>query len=345
MHVLFAILTAFLITFLTIPVVINVVKKNRSLAEKASNREEGGRNEVPTLGGVAIFAGVLFSILFWIDMVQFNQMQSLLTALLVVFFVGVVDDVTTLSPRKKIVGQLLAILIVVWFNDWRITSLYGVLSIHELPYWASLLLTTFTMIVITNAFNLIDGVDGLAGGVGVVSSTAFGFLFLISGRYELATLSLLLTGSLLAFIRFNFYPAKIFMGDTGSLVIGFLLSVFAINIVESNIVFDSYNFDAKGSALAVAILIVPLYDTLRIFIIRAVKGKSPFAPDKNHIHHNLADLGFGHRRITLYLCLVNVMFIALVIGFRDLGVNYIFLILLSIATIISYIPKWVKNKG
>ena len=157
-------------------------------------------------------------------------------------------------------------------------------------------------------------------------------------------LSWSLTGALLAFLRFNFHPAKIFMGDTGSLVIGFLLSVFAVSIVESKITYEGLDFDAKGSALAVAILIVPLFDALRVFVIRVSKGVSPLSPDRNHIHHNLSDLGYGHRRTSLYICLANFFFIGLVVALRDLGVNYILLIILILAVGLSMIPIWMKRR-
>ena len=344
LDIILSISTAFLITFLTIPIVISVVNKNEKLLDKPSSDRASHKISVPTFGGIAIFCGILFSIIFWINLAEYTVLQPLLSALLIVFFIGMVDDLISLSPFKKLVGQLLAITIVVYFSDLRITSMYGIFTIHELPYWVSLLLTAFTMVVITNAYNLIDGLDGLAASVGIVMSFFFGLLFLINNQLEYVFLSWSLTGALLAFLRFNFHPAKIFMGDTGSLVIGFLLSVFAVSIVESNIKYEVFDFDAKGSALAIAILIVPLFDALRVFIIRVSKGVSPLSPDRNHIHHNLSDLGYGHRRTSLYICLANLFFIGVVVMIRDLGVNYILLIILLLAIILSMIPIWMKKR-
>ena len=344
LDIILSISTAFLITFLTIPIVISVVNKNEKLLDKPSSDRASHKISVPTFGGIAIFCGILFSIIFWINLAEYTVLQPLLSALLIVFFIGMVDDLISLSPFKKLVGQLLAITIVVYFSDLRITSMYGIFTIHELPYWVSLLLTAFTMVVITNAYNLIDGLDGLAASVGIVMSFCFGLLFLINNQFEYVFLSWSLTGALLAFLRFNFHPAKIFMGDTGSLVIGFLLSVFAVSIVESNIKYEVFDFDAKGSALAIAILIVPLFDALRVFIIRVSKGVSPLSPDRNHIHHNLSDLGYGHRRTSLYICLANLFFIGVVVMIRDLGVNYILLIILLLAIILSMIPIWMKKR-
>ena len=264
--------------------------------------------------------------------------------MLIIFFIGIIDDLISLSPTKKLVGQLLAITIMIYFNDLRITSMYGVFAVHELPYWISVGLTVFTMIVITNAYNIIDGLDGLAASVGVVISLAFGTLFYFTKQYEFALLSWALGASLMAFLRYNFYPAKIFMGDTGSLVIGFLFSVFAVKIVDSTIAVGEFDFDTKGSALAIAILIIPLFDALRVFVIRVLNSKNPLSPDRNHIHHNLSDLVFGHRRTTLYISVANVYFILLIIFLRDLGINYILLIILSIAIFLSRIPYWIKNK-
>ena len=344
LDIILSISTAFLITFLIIPIVISVVKKNEKLLDKPISDRASHKISVPTFGGIAIFCGILFSIIFWINLAEYTVLQPLLSALLIVFFIGVVDDLITLSPFKKLVGQLLAITVVVYFSDLRITSMYGIFTIHELPYWFSLLLTAFTMVVITNAYNLIDGLDGLAASVGIVMTFSFGFLFLINNELEYVILSWSLAGALLAFLRFNFHPAKIFMGDTGSLVVGFLLSVFAVSIVESNIIYEGFDFEAKGSALAVAILIVPLFDALRVFVIRVSKGASPLSPDRNHIHHNLSDLGFGHRRTSLYICLANLFFIGLVVVLRDLGVNYILLIILLLAIVLSMIPIWLKKR-
>ena len=344
LDIILSISTAFLITFLTIPIVISVVKKNEKLLDKPNSDRASHKISVPTFGGIAIFCGILFSIIFWINLAIYTALQPLLSALLIVFFIGVVDDLISLSPFKKLVGQLLAITVVVYFSDLRITSMYGIFTIHELPYWFSLLLTAFTMVVITNAYNLIDGLDGLAASVGIVMTFSFGLLFLINNELEYVVLSWSLTGALLAFLRFNFHPAKIFMGDTGSLVIGFLLSVFAVSIVESNIKYEGFDFEAKGSALAIAILIVPLFDALRVFVLRVSKGGNPLFPDRNHIHHNLSDLGYGHRRTSLYICLANLFFIALVVVLRDLGVNYILLIILLLAIGLSVIPIWLKKR-
>ena len=344
LEIILSISTAFLITFLTIPIVISVVKKNEKFLDKPNSDRASHKISIPTFGGIAIFCGILFSIIFWLNLAEYTVLQPLLSALLIVFFIGVVDDLISLSPFKKLVGQLLAITVVVYFSDLRITSMYGIFTIHELPYWVSLLLTAFTMVVITNAYNLIDGLDGLAASVGIVMTFFFGLLFLMNNQLEYVALSWSLTGSLLAFLYFNFHPAKIFMGDTGSLVIGFLLSVFAVSIVESNIVYGGFDFDAKGSALAVAVLIVPLFDALRVFVIRLSKGVSPLSPDRNHIHHNLSDLGYGHRRTSLYICLANLFFIVLVVALRDLGVNYILLIVLLLAIVLSIIPILMKKR-
>mgnify|MGYP001355051371 CR=1 FL=1 len=342
--VFLSISTSCLITFFTIPIVISIVRQNEKFLDKPNSDRASHKVSVPTFGGIAIFCGILFSIIFWIKLGEYTVLQPILSALLIVFFIGVVDDLISLSPFKKLIGQLLAITVVIYFTDLRINSMYGIFTIHELPYWLSLLLTSFTMVVITNAYNLIDGLDGLAASVGIVMTFFFGLLFLINNQIEYVILSWSLTGALLGFLRFNFHPAKIFMGDTGSLVVGFLLSVFAINIVESNIVYEEFDFTAKGSALAIAILIVPLFDALRVFVIRASKGVSPLAPDRNHIHHNLSDLGYGHRRTSLYICLANLFFIGLVVFLRDLGVNYVLLIILLLAVVLSMIPVWMKKR-
>ncbi|HRP18231.1 MAG TPA: MraY family glycosyltransferase, partial [Ginsengibacter sp.] len=191
----------------------------------------------------------------------------------------------------------------------------------------SLLLTVFTIIVITNSFNLIDGVDGLAGSLGVFTSLIFGLYFYQSGQALYAVMAISLVGSLLAFLIYNFSPAKIFMGDTGSLLIGFLNSIFVIRFITTAGDPASPLPIASAPAIGFAILIVPLFDTLRVVAIRVFNRRSPFSPDRNHIHHFLLDIGFRHTGIVGVCIVANIAFIALAYFLRDLGTTSVMLAL------------------
>ena len=334
--------TSLLLAQITIPIVISVANKN-SFVDVPNERASHSTN-IPTIGGVSIYISLLFTIIFWVNemFVASSSLQFILSAFTIVFFVGLVDDLIHLKPMKKMVGQLLAIGIIVFLADIRITSMYGVLMIHELPYIASVALSMFTMVVITNAYNLIDGIDGLAGGVGVIASFTFALVAYFSGNTDIAIISVVLMGALIGFLRFNIYPAKIFMGDTGSLLVGFVLSILAIQLIENNSIDVLIG---KGPLMAIAILIVPLIDTLRVFTLRISKGSSPFKADRNHIHHNLLDIGFGHLRTMAIICFGNIVLIWTAWMVKDLGNNLGLLIIVSIALLfIFFISQIRKNK-
>jgi UDP-N-acetylmuramyl pentapeptide phosphotransferase/UDP-N-acetylglucosamine-1-phosphate transferase len=194
-----------------------------------------------------------------------------------------------------------------------------VLGIGKLPEVISIGLTYITIIVIINAFNLIDGVDGLAGSLGVLSMTSFGIYFIMADLPFYAAMSFAMAGGLLAFLMYNFNPAKIFMGDSGSLMLGLINSVLVIKFIS---VADSAvaRMPISGSAaIGFAILIVPLLDTLRVFSIRIAQRRSPFAPDRNHIHHLLLDKGLSPRYVTISCVGLNLAFIVLAYLGQNLG--------------------------
>ena len=207
-------------------------------------------------------------------------------------------------------------------------------GVREIPLEASVFLSVFTYIVIVNAFNLIDGVDGLAGGVGFTASIFFGIWFYLVGDVVYGVLAFSLAGAILGFLRYNFYPAKIFMGDSGSLMIGFLIAVMAIELVEyDKSLLPAGILTISKPLLAMTILVIPLLDTARIFIYRAAKGMSPFKADSNHIHHKMMKLGFGHRKTVITLLSFNVLFIALLISMRGLDPNLCFAILIAVCLV------------
>jgi UDP-N-acetylmuramyl pentapeptide phosphotransferase/UDP-N-acetylglucosamine-1-phosphate transferase len=211
-------------------------------------------------------------------------------------------------------GQFVAAYIVVVFGDIRFTSLYGFFGIYDIPELVSYSITIFTIIALTNSFNLIDGLDGLAGSMSIVTFLFLGWWFMQADMISYAMFAFILVGAVLSFLLFNWYPAKIFMGDTGSLSLGFALSVMTILFVNTNGTMNAYQgwkFTAP-IASGLALLIIPIYDTCRIFAKRALKGKSPFAADKSHIHHFMMRMGLRHDQVTLSLVLVKLIFIGLI---------------------------------
>lgn len=324
-------LLAFAITFFSIPVIIQVAK-NKKLFDEPDERKVH-KIVIPTLGGLGIFAGFIIATLMGTPTSAVGSLQYFAAAALVIFFLGIKDDILILSASKKFIGQVLAAGILIKFGGIQITNMYGFLGINELPQFVSIILTLFTIVVITNSFNLIDGVDGLAGSLGLVTSSVFGYYFLQSNEILYAVMAFSLSGSLAAFLIYNFHPAKIFMGDTGSLLIGLLNSIFVIKFISLA--------DNAGGALPIlsapaigfAILIIPLFDTLRVVGLRILSRRSPFSPDRNHIHHLLLELGYSHKKITITCVSANILFIILAYSLRFTGTTTVMLCLSAAAIV------------
>src|SRR5664279_225905 len=329
---------AFLITFFSIPVIIEVAKDKKLFDEPDERKVH--KAVTPTLGGLGIFAGFIVATLMGVPPSMSHVLQYFMAAIMVIFFLGIKDDILILSATKKFIGQLVAAGIIIKFGGVQITDMHGFLGFHAIPHTVSTLLTLFTIVVITNSFNLIDGVDGLAGCLGLLTSSIFGLYFLATAQLMYAVMAFSLAGSLIAFLIYNFSPAKIFMGDTGSLLIGLLNSVFVIKFLA--VAADpSLGLPLESApAIGFAILIVPLFDTLRVVSIWMINRRSPFSPDRNHIHHFLLDLGFSHKMISLTCIATNIVFIALAYLLRFTGTTMVILALsgvsLAIVSIVYY---------
>lgn len=343
-EIVLAFVTSFALTYLAIPPIIHIaIKKN--LVDEPNDRRSHSIS-TPSLGGIAIFTGTLFSVIMWTPYSHFSHLQFILCAFIIIFLIGAKDDIDPISPSKKFFGQLFAAFILVFRADIRLTGLYGIFGIYEISELASIVLSVFTIIVIINAFNLIDGINGLSGSVGVLIAGLLGTWFFLIGRIELAVLSFALIGALIAFLKYNITPAKIFMGDTGSLLLGLIVSILAIQFIELHEGLESspYYFKAAPS-LAIAILILPLFDTLRVFMLRLYEGKSPFHPDRKHIHHILIDLGLSHMQATSLLFFINIVFIVLAVLLQDVGNLILLIIILLLAVFLSvYASKVAKSK-
>jgi UDP-N-acetylmuramyl pentapeptide phosphotransferase/UDP-N-acetylglucosamine-1-phosphate transferase len=305
--------TAFTLTYFTIPSIINIAKEKHLFDEP--DERSSHTEKTPSLGGIAIFAGAIFSIVLWTPFKEFGNLQYILCSFIIIFLIGAKDDISPISPTKKIIGQILAASILVFKSDIELTGLYGFLGIEqELGRVTYIVLSIFTILVIVNAFNLIDGINGLAGSIGALIAGVLGSWFFMVGHIELAIVAFTITGSVLAFLRYNFTPARIFMGDTGSLLVGIVSSILIIKFIDYNYYLpagDMYKFESVP-AVAVGIMILPLFDTVRVFITRMIRKKPPFKPDRRHIHHLLIDFGLTHMQATAALVMVNVIFITLV---------------------------------
>ena len=321
---------SFLITFFSIPVIIQVAKEKKLFDEPDDRKVH--KAVIPTLGGLGIFAGFVIATLLGAPQSGSSELQYFIAAAIVIFFLGLKDDILILSASKKFLGQIIAAGILIKFGAVQITNMHGFLGIYGIPNVASIVLSMFTIIVITNSFNLIDGVDGLAGSLGILTTLSFGAYFYFIGQMPYAVMAFALAGSLISFLIYNFPPAKIFMGDTGSLLVGLINSILVIKFI--NVASDPatvLHFES-APAIGFAVMMIPLFDTLRVFGLRILSRRSPFSPDRNHIHHFLLDLGLSHRSTTLICFSANLLFIIFAVLFQNIGTT----LLLSLLFIVGF---------
>jgi UDP-GlcNAc:undecaprenyl-phosphate GlcNAc-1-phosphate transferase len=343
LNIISSLITAFLITYLAIPKLIYFAKKLRLLDNGGDRASHEG--STPFFGGIAIFTGVICSLLFWADI---ENIQYFLVSILFVFIVGLIDDLRQITAFKKLIGQIIATLILILLGDLQIDSMHGVLGVYDLPVWARLSFTIFVVIVITNGFNLIDGIDGLAGGIGLISSFSFGAIALIMEQNDMALIAFTLSGALVGFLKFNTFPARIFMGDTGSLVVGMILSVLAINCIKYGLVTETHSLPHIGPLLAISLLAIPLFDSLRVFVVRAIKGNGTLTAARDHVHHALIDLGAGHKYTSLILYMVAVIIILFTyfLIIFNINLNVSIAILAVFSYLLLLIPFFLlKNKS
>jgi UDP-N-acetylmuramyl pentapeptide phosphotransferase/UDP-N-acetylglucosamine-1-phosphate transferase len=344
---------SFLITFFSIPTIVKISRR-KNLMDEPGIRSSHLR-EIPNLGGIAIFYSIgICASIFAYEL--FDLYKFLFASLIILLYVGVMDDIVVMRAYKKLVAQVMVSMLVVIGSDIRIRSLFGIFGIFELNYIISVLFSIITFIILINAFNLIDGIDGLAGGYSIICSACFGISYYRLGEYNypLVVLSVIIIGTVLAFLYYNlsnYRTRKIFMGDTGSMLLGFLLaftSICFIDIFIDKNLADVPRYHLQSApVIAVAILILPIVDTLNVIFIRLYHKKSPFDADKNHIHHKLLKLNLTHRRSTFYIIVYYVMIVGIAYYLRHINVNLLLLVILSLGFLGAYLPDLLyrlKNK-
>jgi UDP-N-acetylmuramyl pentapeptide phosphotransferase/UDP-N-acetylglucosamine-1-phosphate transferase len=327
------------------PIIVRIAKAKGFVVRP--NKRMSHTGEVPNVGGLNIcFSFMLTYLLFEYD--QLNQSQFFLIGLFAIMAVGFIDDVLVLTPTAKLLGETFAGIALVGFADLRITHLHGIFGITEIGIIPSYLLSMFILIAIINAINLIDGVDGLASGLGILYCLFFAIYFGLAGENAWSVLGICMIGALAVFFIYNVFGhrEKIFMGDSGSLLLGYLITAFVFQFCEINAYHEVPEWLQMNAAPAVAIcvLTVPIFDTIRVSLTRIKQHRSPFQPDKNHIHHLLLRTGLNHVQTTCVLLTVSLLFIVWAI----IGRNWNFWVLLisdfTLATALTMVLWRVINK-
>lgn len=345
-YYLLSVLLAFILAVISIPSIVSISLKKHLFEE--FNERTVHKKVVPSLGGIAIFIGFIVSVILSSNSHSLEEIKYIIVSIFLMFFIGLKDDLITVSNRKKFIVQVCAALLLIFLGNIRLTHFHGFLGLYEVDLYTGSLATLFLMILTINAYNLIDGIDGLASGLAILAALTFGILFVIADEFEYAIMSFALVGSLIGFFIYNVFGTKnkIFMGDTGSLVIGLTISALLVKFNQIDSCPNLHPALQKGPTLSFTIVLVPLIDTLRVFSIRIKRGKSPFTPDTNHVHHRLLRLFGNHLKVSITIILVNFAFIllALALNCTSLNIHIVFFIIIALALFASYIPAVLIKK-
>ncbi len=343
MNILLSTVTAFLVALTLIPIIIKVFQSIDLL--DVPDKRKIHSVSTPSLGGIAIFIGVFFALFLSFSFVELSTHKYFLGATALIFLLGVKDDLSSLMAKHKLVVQIFSAILIVYLGSLKIGGLHGIFGIQNFSWGLNEIFTIFVIVVMTNSFNLIDGIDGLAGCISLVISIFFVWYFLQIGDHLTAGIASAISGGVLAFLRYNWFPSKVFMGDTGSMMLGFMISALAVKFLQIPTEVNLALGFESVVAIVIALLILPIYDTLRVFIIRFYKGNHPLSPDRNHIHHVMLKLGLNHSQATVVLVSYNLIMIAAVLIFQNFG-DVILISCMAVLTVSAgaVLDAWVQRE-
>ncbi|MFZ5986108.1 MAG: MraY family glycosyltransferase [Bacillota bacterium] len=325
---------AFIVAFSSTPIVKKIAFSVGAIDVPKDARRMHSK-PIARLGGLAIFSGFIISLMFGIISTYLNivgiepnrQLLALLVGVFIIVGIGIIDDIKQLGAKFKLVFQIAAAVAVVLISDTRITVLTNPLAndgYSQLNDYISYPLTVMWIIGVTNAINLIDGLDGLAAGVSSISYLSLFFISVIGGDVEAATITAILAGSTLGFLPYNFNPAKIFMGDTGSTFLGFTLAVVSIQSMMKS-------YAAISIGIPLLVLGLPLFDTISTIFRRLLNGKSIMQADRGHLHHRLIDMGLSHKQSVVVMYTASAALGLSAIVLADKGVWSAIILIISVA--------------
>ena len=310
-HFLIPALFAFLGTLWIHPKVLKIALLKNIVDNPDARKLQ--RNPVPVLGGIAVFFGIAIGLC--CSQAIFNSASTfmLISAMLVMLYTGTMDDIIDLSPTIRFIIEILVIVWLMYASNSSINCFWGLWGVSTIPQWISYPLTVFAAVGIINAINLIDGVNGLSSGFCFMSSVFFAIFFYTTGSQTMTTLAMSAAGAIVPFFLHNVFgkSTKMFIGDGGTLVIGTMMAMFVISILGQNP--GCIRIAASGAGLipfTLAVLSMPVFDTVRVMSTRILNKKSPFHPDKTHLHHMFIDLGFSHIGTTVSILSLNFLIVA-----------------------------------
>lgn len=342
----FFFVSSFMTMYFVTPVIIQVVKLKR-LFDKMTDRSSHSQS-VPSFGGVTFFIILVISLSLSDQFFLTSRAMYLIPSCLVIFFTGLKDDMTGISAWNKILMQVIATTMLFASPDFQITNLHGFLGINEISHWICIPLSFLVVVFYINAYNLIDGIDGLASSLGAMFFTFFAIVYYYLHDYMMMAVCLSMVASFIAFLRFNVSKDKrIFLGDTGSLLIGFLVATIVINILSKDYQEDLHmSYIENLPFMIISALYIPVFDSIRVFVIRMQNRQNPFAPDRSHVHHVLLDYyQFSHQKTSFIIVATNLIIIILMFFVTELCNNRISLIvLIAISTILALVLRNLRRK-
>lgn len=266
------------------------------------------RNPVPVIGGIAVFFGIVIGLCSSQIMFDSPSVFMLISAMLVMLYIGTMDDILDLTPTIRFVIEILIVMWLMYINRSSINCFWGLWGLDTISDWISVPLTIFAAVGIINAINLIDGVNGLSSGYCFMASTIFAIIFNATGNTVMTILAASAAGAIVPFFLHNVFGhrTRMFIGDGGTLVFGTMMSMFVISILSSKSPCAHYVTNGIGLIpFVLAVFAIPVFDTIRVMTMRVLRGKSPFNPDKTHLHHLFIDLGFSHTGTTVTILFLN----------------------------------------
>jgi UDP-N-acetylmuramyl pentapeptide phosphotransferase/UDP-N-acetylglucosamine-1-phosphate transferase len=338
-----------IIVFYVIPKIILISKKGHLYDEP--NHRKLNKSPVPTLGGIGIYLGIIITTVIFTHGIDFEGLKYIFLVVTILLCIGVFDDIFSISAYIKLVYQLSIALLLIGFADIRITSLHGLLGINELNIVVSYFLSTIIIIGLINAINLIDGVDGLASGICLVAVVTLGLLESYVGNKEFAILAFSAAGSLLAFMFFNVFAKKnkIFMGDTGSTILGVLLAILVINICEAEPLYSQDFIIVSPASFTLSLLVIPVFDTIRVLFARVFRGQSMFCADKSHMHHWLLKFGFTHMHVSIIMVLITLLSVGINLWLQGMNEHVLFVLTVLIGILFTGFPsvfvQWIEKRN
>jgi len=308
----------------------------------------------PILGGVSIFISVVFALsltsLFLycyprLDL-NFKIVFGLCSAVSLMVFFGLKDDIFEVSPLEKVIFQIITALFVIISCEIRIDSFDGLFGIYQLPTVFSYVFSVFVFVIVVNAFNLIDGIDGLSASVGLISTLCFGVFFFLNDLVIQSLIMFCYAGALTSFLIFNF-KKRLFLGDNGSMSLGVVIAFGVFSVITTtngaNLVGGTGYFLNNASVIVLALISFPLLDTIRVFCVRLMEGKSPFMPDRNHLHHHLTYLKFSHFESTLLIVVYTIIITGIALALSSWDITSHFFVMLFLASFI-YLISWISKR-